>query len=412
MIAGILKKPGIITTRDQTQPSIAGKAQEYDSKMNQDEISKENNPSKTSEEILNARDMAVGYHGRVLIGGISFLVKKGTILTLIGPNGAGKSTILKSLTRQLTLISGDAVVCGKSLGTLNASSLAKEMSVLLTERIKEGYLTAFDVAAMGRYPFTGRMGLLDDEDRRVVREALEAVEAYELSDRRFSELSDGQKQRVLLARSLAQEPKILVLDEPTAYLDIRYQMKLMDLLRDLAGQRQMTIVLSLHEVEQAARISDQVLMVKSDRTCEIRTPDELLEGREIEKLFGLEEGRFDPLLGSSELKRPKGRPEVFVISSGGTGIPLYRKLVRKGIPFAAGILYENDLDARYAALMASEVILEKPFVPISDETLRHAKKVMNRCEKVLNAGVEIGTINTRIRDLIKKAEREGKLSRL
>lgn len=362
-----------------------------------------------SVDALKMKNAAVGYHGRVLIGNISFSVEEGEILSLIGPNGAGKSTILKSITRQLKLISGDVVLYEKNMQSLSAAAIADHMSVLLTEKIKEGYLTAFDVAAMGRYPHTGKMGILSDKDREIVKKALQLTESYELADVSFQELSDGQKQRVLLARALAQEPKVLVLDEPTTYLDIRYRMKLMDLLRDLSRREKITVILSLHEIDAAARISDRILMVRNDHTVTIGTPEEIFEGREIEKLFQIDSKRYDPLLGTTELKRPDGNPEVLVISSGGTGIPVYRKLAREGIPFSAGILYENDLDYRYACLLASEVISEKPFMPISDQTFRLAEERICSCKKVMNAGIEIGTVNEKINTLLKTAENQGKL---
>lgn len=361
------------------------------------------------ETVLDVQNIAVGYHGKALISGISCRIHRGEILTLIGPNGAGKSTILKSLTKQLQLISGNIALCGKDLQSLAPSAVAEKMAVLLTERVKEGYLTAFDVAAMGRYPYTGKMGILSEKDRKITKEALEAAEAYDLAERPYAELSDGQKQRVLLARALAQEPEVLILDEPTTYLDIRYQMTLMDLLRDLSRRKNVTVVLSLHEIGQAARISDRVILVQDDRTCRIGTPEEIFRGKEIEDLFHLEKGRYDPLLGDAELKKPEGEPEIFVISSGGTGIPVYRRLLRQRIPFAAGILYENDLDTRFARLMANEVIMERPFVPISDQTFSRAVICMKRCRKVINAGIEIGEENQKILDLIQMAEEEGKV---
>lgn len=363
-------------------------------------------------KIIRAEGAGVGYHGKTLIGDLSFSIRRGEIVSLIGPNGAGKSTILKSLTKQLALISGTVFLNGKDLSAMSAASVAGKMAVLLTEKVKEGYLTAFDVAAMGRYPYTGRMGILSDEDRNKTKKALDAVEALELASRPFAELSDGQKQRVLLARALAQEPEVLVLDEPTTYLDVRYQMKLMDLLLLLARKQNITVIVSLHEIEQAARISDRILMVRGDRTVRIGTPEEIFGSGEIETLFNLEPGRYDPLLGSAELMKAEGEPEIFVISSGGTGIPVYRKLARKGTPFAAGILYENDMDTRFALRMAAKVITEKPFLPVSDPAFLEAERVMRHCGKVVNAGIQIGTINQRVEDLLKEAEESGMLLNL
>lgn len=366
--------------------------------------------SKTSaSSVLSVKAASVGYRGHALIGDLSFSVKKGEILSLIGPNGAGKSTVLKSLTRQLELISGKVVLCGHDLNTLSPSEQAGHMAVLLTEKVQDGYLTAFDVASMGRYPYTGRMGILSDSDREKVKDSMALVDAGGLSGRPFSELSDGQKQRVLLARALAQEPDVLVLDEPTSYLDIHYQMRLMDLLTDLSRKKQMTIVLSLHEIDLAAKISDRILAIKDDHTYVSGTPEEIVSGRNVKSLFSMNENRYDPLTGSFELGSPEGEPDIFVMSSGGTGVPVYRYLTRQRIPFAAGILYENDLDFHFAQKMAACVISEKPFQPLSDAVIQRATEVIKQCRYVVDAGVTIGEENEALASLLDSARHDQKL---
>lgn len=360
---------------------------------------------------LTVESASVGYRNNALIQNLAFSVRRGEILTLIGPNGAGKSTVLKSLTRQLELIRGKVVLCGHDLRTLSPSEQAGHMAVLLTERVQDGYLTAFDVAAMGRYPYTGRMGILSDSDRDKVREVLSYVDAGDLAERPFSELSDGQKQRILLARALAQEPDVLVLDEPTSYLDIHYQMRLMDLLTDLSRNRKITIVLSLHEIDLAAKISDRILAIRDEHTWISGTPEEIFGGGDIKELFSMPEDRYDPLTGSFELKRSDGRgdPDIFIISSGGTGVSVYRYLTRRQISFAAGILYENDLDFHFAKKMASCVLSEKPFRPLSADVIRRAEAVVERCRYVVDAGVIIGDENRALSALLDRARREQKL---
>ncbi|MFR1151405.1 MAG: ABC transporter ATP-binding protein, partial [Butyricicoccus sp.] len=154
-----------------------------------------------SHPFVETKEMTVGYRGVPFIRDIALHVHRGEILTLIGPNGSGKSTILKSLIRQLALIGGTVYLDGKSLQTLPERDLARTMSVLLTEHVRPELMTCWDVAAAGRYPYTGRLGLLSDEDRAKVDEALALVGADELADRDFSCISDGQRQRVLLARA-------------------------------------------------------------------------------------------------------------------------------------------------------------------------------------------------------------------
>ena len=175
----------------------------------------------------------------------------GAKIGIIGLNGSGKSTILKSLIRQLALIGGTVYLDGKSLQTLPERDLARTMSVLLTEHVRPELMTCWDVAAAGRYPYTGRLGLLSDEDRAKVDEALALVGADELADRDFSCISDGQRQRVLLARAICQEPEILILDEPTSFLDVKHKLELLAILEKMAREKKMTVIMSLHEIDLA-----------------------------------------------------------------------------------------------------------------------------------------------------------------
>ncbi len=173
---------------------------------------------------LKTRDLTVGYGGAPLIRDISIGIERGEIVALIGPNGAGKSTILKSITRQLRTIAGVVLLGECALTALPYRALAKKMAVVLTERPRPELMTCWDVAAAGRYPYTGRLGLLSKADEDAVRKALETVHALDLAERDFNAVSDGQRQRVLLARAIAQEPEIIVLDEPTSFLDIRHKL--------------------------------------------------------------------------------------------------------------------------------------------------------------------------------------------
>lgn len=212
-----------------------------------------------SETLLSARDLSVGYHGRPLLREICLQVHPGEILTLIGPNGAGKSTILNSLIGQLRLLGGQVSLLGRDIVRLSEREIARSLSVMMTGRAQPDRMTCWEVAAAGRYPYTGRLGILGPGDRAAVRAALERVRALELRDAPFDQISDGQRQRVLLARAICQEPEVLVLDEPTSFLDLRGKLELLDILKELVRERQVAVVLSLHELDLAQRISDRIL---------------------------------------------------------------------------------------------------------------------------------------------------------
>lgn len=279
----------------------------------------------------------------------------------------------------------------------------------MTDRIKTELMTCHDIVATGRYPYTGRLGILTQEDECLVEEAMQAVHAQELGNRDFNAISDGQKQRVLLARAICQDPDVIVLDEPTSFLDVKYKLELLSILERMARQKKITVIMSLHEIDLAQKISDKIICVKGEKISHYGSPEEVFTEEIIRELYGINNGYFDPLFGSIELPAPEGEPEVFVISSGGTGIPVYRRLQKEHIPFAAGILYENDMDYRLARLLAAEVITEEPFEEIREETLQKAFETIGKCKRVINAGVKIGTWNIGIERLLERAEIEGKL---
>jgi iron complex transport system ATP-binding protein len=356
---------------------------------------------------LKIDNLTVGYNRRPLIRDICLEIKKGEIVTLIGPNGAGKSTILKSITRQLQTISGKVILDLRNMEDISFKSLSTKMAVVLTERMKPELLTCHDIVATGRYPYTGRLGILTREDEDKVDDALRAVNALELGNRDFNAISDGQRQRILLARAICQEPEIIILDEPTSFLDIKYKLELLSILRRMARDKGITVVMSLHEIDLAQKVSDEVVCINGHSIAGFGAPEEIFSEEGIRELYDIDNGYFDPMFGSIELPKVTGEPQVFVISSGGTGIPIYRRLQKENIPFAAGILYENDIDFRLARLLAAEVISEEPFAPLSDICFDRACRVMMDCGKVIYAGVSIGTINKRILDLLNMAREKG-----
>ena len=197
---------------------------------------------------FQAKQLCVGYQNQPLIQNIEIELKKGEILTLIGPNGAGKSTILKSIARQLELLGGSVLLEDKNLQSLSGRELAKKMAVVFTKRPHTELMTCEDVVATGRYPYTGRFGVLSAKDHEAVQEAMEAVHVLEFRDRDFAKISDGQRQRILLARAICQQPEILLLDEPTSYLDIKYKLEFLSVLQELQKKKGLTVILSLHEL--------------------------------------------------------------------------------------------------------------------------------------------------------------------
>ncbi len=353
--------------------------------------------------VFSVKGLAVGYKGKPLIKDICFELPRGRILTLIGPNGAGKSTILKTITRQLGAIAGTAYIDGAELNSYHYGALAKKLAVVLTERVKPELMSCFDVAAMGRYPHTGRFGMLSAHDKEEVNKALDRVRALDIAGRDFNQVSDGQRQRVLLARALCQEPEVLVLDEPTSFLDIRHKIDLLDILLEETRARHITVILSLHEIDLAEKISDYVMCVKGDHVKRYGPPEEIFDDGIIADLYGLEAGVYLSRRGSVELARPEGEPRVFVIGGAGYGVRHYRALQKKRVPFAAGILFRNDLEYDVARALAVKVVSVNAFEAISPETYDAALALMLDCGAVLDAGAPTGTLNSLNGKLIEEA---------
>lgn len=357
---------------------------------------------------FEAHDLSVGYGGRPLIEKINLSIEKGRILTLIGPNGSGKSTILKTITKHLEKIAGVVTIENDNISKWSNKELAKRLSVMLTERIDPELMTCEQVVAMGRYPYTNHFGSLTPGDRQVVEESLHMVRAEELAERPFTDISDGQRQRIMLARAICQQPEIIVLDEPTSYLDIRHKIELLDILRKMAREKNVAVVMSLHEIDLAAKISDQIICVKGDRIRLFGTPEQVFTGERVKELYELESGSFNTLFGSVELMAPEGEPEIFVLAGAGKGIPIYRLLQKSKRAFSTGVLFENDVDLQVASALAAHVTVAPAFGTFGERELNEAKRWIDRARCVVDAGTPVGEQNRRSRELIQYARTEGK----
>ena len=360
------------------------------------------------EPYLYTARLAVGYGGKPLIENICLHVRRGEIMTLIGPNGGGKSTILKTLARQLTPMAGAVYLDKQALGQMAEKELAQRLAIVTTERIDPELMTCRDVVSTGRYPYTGRLGLLRAEDRTIVENALAQVHAGELAELPFAQVSDGQRQRVLLARALCQQPDVILLDEPTSFLDIHHKLELLDILKNLVRQQRLAVVMSLHELDLAQRVSDTVVCVEKSGALRMGPPEQIFTEENIRALYGLTEESYNPLFGCAELPPVQGEPQIFVIGGGGSGIPVYRRLQRMGVPFAAGILHRNDLDYPVARALAAELVEEAAYQPVTAGTLARALAVLERCGKAVCTLPAFGPLNEANRLLWEAAKRNEK----
>ena len=335
---------------------------------------------------FRTEDLAVGYHKKALIHDINIAIEKGKILTLIGPNGSGKSTSLKTVIKQLPKRRGKIYIDGVDLDEMTNHQLAQQVAVVLTDRIRTELMTCGEVVATGRYPYTNRLGKLTRRDHEIVQESLRRVHGEELEDQDFSAISDGQRQRIMLARAICQQPQMIILDEPTAFLDIRHKIELLDILREMAQEKGITVIMSLHEIDLATKISDYVCCVKGEVISKCGPPDEIFDDQTINSLYEVSHGSYNMLMGSVELTKPEGSPKVFVVAGDGSGIPCYRALQKKEIPFATGLLYENDVDYQVAKELSDRVVSTPAFAPVEEERLRQGDSLIREASLVIDAG--------------------------
>lgn len=357
---------------------------------------------------IRASDLVVGYEGKSVLKDVNFWVRPGQILTLIGPNGSGKSTLLKSITRQLKTIAGQVYLAEGTMDAYTDAALAKQMAMVTTERISPELMTCRDVVATGRYPYTGRFGVLGKEDEEKVQKALESLHALEVADRLFAKVSDGQRQRVMLARAICQEPKILILDEPTSYLDMHYKLEILQSIRNMVKEENLAVVMSLHELDLAQKVSDLVACVDGETIAKIGRPGEIFCGDTIACLYGVSSQAYDVVSGSMFLQKAKGEPKVFVIGGGGSGIAAYYTLQRDQIPFAAGILSEGDVEYKAAKALASALVTTPAFYPIEIRQMAQARKWIDDCDYCICTLDAFGPLNQANKELLSYAKEQGK----
>ncbi|MCK5313115.1 MAG: ABC transporter ATP-binding protein, partial [Desulfobacteraceae bacterium] len=246
-------------------------------------------------------------------------------------------------------------------------------------------------------------GNLNKEDDIVVLAALNLVRAQDLMFRDISTLSDGERQKVLIARALAQEPDIILLDEPTMHLDLKHRMEVMSILHDLCREKGICVVASLHDIEVAAKVSDRVALIKDDAIIAFGTPEDILRDDTVAKLYDFSNASFNRLLGNIEIRTKADKAKVFVIGGMGSASVLYRLLTKKGYEVATGVLLKNDIDYFVAKALGIQCIVQDELDIISMESIGQAFKIMEQCDFVIDAGFEAVHLNMANLELLTSA---------
>ncbi len=365
--------------------------------------------SQNKKEVMESKGLAVGYGHRVVVDSINQKILRGQLVSLLGPNGSGKTTILRTLAGLAAPMKGTIFLDGRDLYTLDQNRLARSMAVVLTGHLAPGLITAFEFVSLGRYPYTGLLGQLSSEDIKKTEECLHLVHAEKIAYRYFDELSDGERQKVVLARALAQDPEVIILDEPTSYLDLKHKIGVMTILRDLCRRKKITVMVSLHDVDLALKISDMVILIKDGKIMACGTPDAILNKGTVEKLYDLDDhARFNSIFGTIDLIGNNGGKKVFVTAGGGTGCHVYRILSRKGFSLFTGVIHENDIDFHIACSVGAKTVSEKPFKEINRESLNRSLALMEKADCMIDTGFPVGQSNMENLQLPLAAIKQGK----
>lgn len=251
--------------------------------------------------IISSNNLTIGYtrgkNKKVIQSNLNLKATEGEFIALIGPNGCGKSTLLKTLSGLLEVLDGEIIIEGKNIDKISLAERAKMYSIVLTENVNVGYITVFQLVAMGRHPYTTLSGSLSEDDKQIIHQSLEAVNMSAMSNNYLQELSDGERQRVMIAKALAQTTKIIFLDEPTSHLDLSNRIETMILLKNLAKQTGKTILISTHEIDMALRLADNVWLIDKQRGLFAGKPEELLSLGILQKVFNSDNFGFEKQTG-------------------------------------------------------------------------------------------------------------------
>ncbi|MEI7706871.1 MAG: ABC transporter ATP-binding protein [Chlorobium sp.] len=366
---------------------------------------------------LTFRGVSAGYKHRKVLDNVSFSVREGEFVSLIGPNGCGKSTLLKTAAALLKPLSGVVELFGQDVHRIKPALRASLLGVVPQKIESPMAFTVSQIVMNGRISSIGRWGGISSRDHDLVERSMIYTDVLGLRDRYFTELSGGEQQRVALAMVLAQDPKIIMLDESISHLDINHRQEVLQILMNLNREKQMTILLVSHDLSLSASISDRFLLMDTGRLVKAGTPVEVLDPALLSTVYNCDlRVQQDPYTGYLQVsgavdslnRRKKLNRHVHVIAGGGSGIELYRRLLIEGYEVTTGVLNRLDSDAEAARALNIEVVLEQPFSPVGNDAIAEALQMIDNADTVILSQVPIGSGNLVNLELASEALKRGK----
>ncbi|MFH1486083.1 MAG: ABC transporter ATP-binding protein [Chloroflexota bacterium] len=347
---------------------------------------------------LKVQEVTLGYGNEAVLRNVSLNVGPGELLGLVGPNGSGKSTLIKAISGVISPWSGDVNIDDQSIYRLSPQSRARLVAVVPQNAFLPEAFTVLEIALMGRYPHLGLLRYESQRDLAAAWTALERTGMEALARRRVSELSGGERQRLLIARSLAQQTRILLLDEPTAHLDLQYQSEVMELIGRLTADGMATVV-ALHDLSLAARFCHRLVLLRDGAVEAVGAPQDVLTSENIEAAFGIRVLVYPDPLGNRLVVDPlpkktrTGLTRIHVVGGGGRGTGVMRMLHVEGFEVTAGVLNEGDADHAMAQVLGIELVAIPPFAAIDEASHRRNLELVERAECTVVADVPFGWAN-------------------
>ncbi|MDT9546881.1 MAG: ABC transporter ATP-binding protein [Chlorobium sp.] len=366
---------------------------------------------------LTFREVSAGYKHRKVLDRVSFSLQAGEFVSLIGPNGSGKSTLLKTASAFIKPLEGTVELFGRDVCHLPPRERASLLGIVPQKLESPMAFTVEQIVTNGRVASMGILGSATSTDRDLVERAMIYTDVLALRDRFFGELSGGEQQRVALAMVLAQEPKLIMLDESISHLDINHRNEVLQILLKLNREEQLTILLVSHDLSLSAAISDRLLLMQDGTIRAAGIPQDVLKADLLSSVYNCDlQVRQDLYTGALQVSGPvegqkRSSPtgcRVHVIAGGGSGIELFRRLLLEGHRVTAGVLNLLDSDAEAARALNIDTVFDQPFSPIGEPALQRASRLSEAADAVIVSHVPFGEGNLVNLDLAAEALRKGR----
>ncbi len=348
--------------------------------------------------IIEIKNITVKYGDYEVLKNISFNIKKGEFTSIIGPNGAGKSTVLKSIMKNIDLSSGDISIKGKSIKKMSHKEKACIIGFVPQEFNISFDFTVYEIVAMGRNPYLSKFKKSKYDDNKIIEESLKKTNTYEFKDKYFNSLSGGEKQRVIIARALAQQPEILILDEATSSLDIHHQLDILELIHSLNREDGLSVVTIMHDLNLASRFSDNIILLSKNGIIKQGKPSEVIDENVLKNVYDMDMVvRENKLLSYTEIiplrirkSKENKNIHIHVICGGGTGEYILQKLYSERYEISCGILSEGDSDLDLCRSLNLDFVAENPFSKFSQESIAKNKQLIDKSDIIILTDVAVG----------------------